>query len=55
MNKKTKTTIYISKDDETMVNELISFFLLSKNKKTKSWLFCEGIKMVYEKEFRKCK
>lgn len=52
MGKKQQTTIYITEKIEQMVNRLI-FLRANRNDKTnRSELFCEGLKALYEKEFK---
>ncbi len=51
--KKMKTTVYMSEEDETLLNEVFIKRLRNRNKTDKSTLFCEGIRLLYEKEFRK--
>lgn len=50
--KKMKTTVYMSEEDETLLNEVFIKRLRNRNKTDKSTLFCEGIRLLYEKEFR---
>ncbi len=47
---KTRTTVYMSEEDEMMLNELFIARLRKKSKTDKSALFCEGIKLLFEKE-----
>lgn len=53
MDKKRQTTIYLSVEDERRINRLLSFFLLANDKKTRSDLFCEGIKLLHDRELKK--
>ncbi len=50
--KKAKTTVYMSEDVETMLDEVYIKRLRAKNKTDRSTLLCEGIKLLYEKEIR---
>ena len=49
-SKKLKTTIYISEEDETLLNEIFIKRLRNRNKTDRSTLLCEGIRLLYEKE-----
>ncbi len=49
--KKSKTTVYISEEDENLLNEVFIKRLRDRNKTDKSALFCEGIRLLYKKEF----
>ena len=49
-NKKSKTTIYMSEEDEDLLNEIFIKRLRNRNKTDKSSLMCEGIRLLYEKE-----
>lgn len=48
--KKAKTTVYMTEEEETLLNELFIKRLREKRKTDKSALFCEGIKLLFEKE-----
>ena len=48
--KKTKTTLYMSEEDENMLNEIFIKRLRSRKKTDRSALICEGIRLLYEKE-----
>lgn len=48
--KKAKTTVYMTEEEETMLNELFIKRLREKRKTDKSALLCEGIKLLFEKE-----
>lgn len=48
--KKAKTTIYMSEEDERMLNEIFIKRLRGKNKTDRSALLCEGIRLLYKKE-----
>jgi hypothetical protein len=48
--KKAKTTIYMSEEDERLLNEIFIKRLREKNKTDRSALLCEGIRLLYEKE-----
>ena len=47
---KLKTTIYISDEVETLLDELFIKRMRDKNKTDRSALFCEGVRLLYEKE-----
>lgn len=49
-NKKSKTTVYMSEEDEDLLNEIFIKRLRNRNKTDKSSLICEGIRLLYEKE-----
>jgi hypothetical protein len=49
-NKKSKTTVYMSEEDEDLLNEIFIKRLWNRNKTDKSSLICEGIRLLYEKE-----
>ena len=48
--KKLKTTIYMSEDDEKLLDEVFIKRLRDRNKTDRSTLLCEGIRLLYEKE-----
>jgi hypothetical protein len=48
--KKAKTTVYMTEEDETMLNEIFIKRLRERRKTDKSALLCEGIRLLYEKE-----
>lgn len=48
--KKTKTTVYMTEEEETLLNELFIKRLRERRKTDKSALFCEGIRLLFEKE-----
>lgn len=48
--KKAKTTVYMTEEEETMLNELFIKRLREKRKTDKSALLCEGIKILFKKE-----
>jgi hypothetical protein len=48
--KKAKTTVYMTDEQETMLNELFIKRLREKRKTDKSALLCEGISLLFEKE-----
>lgn len=50
VNKKSKTTVYMSEEDEDLLNEIFIKRLWNRNKTDKSSLICEGIRLLYEKE-----
>jgi hypothetical protein len=47
---KNKTTVYISEADEKLLDEVFIKRLRDRNKTDRSTLFCEGIRLLYEKE-----
>ena len=51
--KKTKTTVYMTEEDETLLNELFIKRLRERQKTDKSTILCEGIRMLFEKEIGK--
>jgi len=48
--KKAKTTVYMTEEEETKLNELFIKRLREKRKTDKSALLCEGICLLFEKE-----
>lgn len=48
--KKSKTTVYMTEEEETLLNELFIKRLREKRKTDKSALFCEGIRLLFQKE-----
>ena len=48
--KKFKTTVYMTEEEETLLNELFIKRLRERNKTDKSALLCEGIKLLFNKE-----
>lgn len=50
IQKKLKTTIYMSEEDEQLLDEVFIKRLRSRNKTDRSTLLCEGIRLLYEKE-----
>lgn len=48
--KKAKTTVYMTEEEETLLNELFIKRLRERRKTDKSALFCEGIRLLYERE-----
>ena len=50
ITKKTKTTIYISENDEKLLDEVFIKRLRDRNKTDRSTLLCEGIRLLYKKE-----
>lgn len=50
LTKKIKTTIYMSEEDETLLNEIFIKRLRDRKKTDRSALLCEGIHLLYEKE-----
>jgi hypothetical protein len=49
--KKAKTTVYMAEEEENLLNELFIKRLRERRKTDKSALFCEGIRLLYQKEF----
>lgn len=49
-DRKTKTTIYMTEEEECLLNELFIKRLRERRKTHKSALFCEGIRLLFEKE-----
>jgi hypothetical protein len=50
--KKTKTTVYMTDEEEILLNELFIKRLRERRKTDKSALLCEGIRLLFEKEIR---
>lgn len=50
MPKKAKITVYMTEEEETMLNELFIKRLREKRKTDKSALLCEGIRLLFERE-----
>ena len=50
MQKKAKTTVYMTEEEEMLLNELFIKRLREKRKTDKSALLCEGILLLFEKE-----
>lgn len=48
--KKAKTTIYMSEEDENMLDEIFIKRLREKKKTDRSALLCEGIRLLYKAE-----
>lgn len=48
--KKAKATVYMTEEDEVMLNEVFIKRLRNRRKTDKSALLCEGIRLLYEKE-----
>ena len=48
--KKSKTTVYMTEEEETLLNEVFIKRLRERRKTDKSALLCEGIRLLYEKE-----
>ena len=48
--KKAKTTVYMTEEEETLLNELFIKRLRERRKTDKSALLCEGIRLLFEKE-----
>lgn len=51
--KKTKTTLYISLEDEQLLDEVFIKRIRDRNKTDRSTLLCEGIRLLYKKELEK--
>ena len=50
VSKKAKATVYMTEEDETLLNEIFIKRLRERRKTDKSALLCEGIRLLYEKE-----
>ncbi len=48
--KKLKTSLYMSEEDEILLNEIFIKRLRGRNKTDRSSLLCEGIRLLYKKE-----
>lgn len=48
--KKAKATVYMTEEDETLLNEIFIKRIRDRKKTDKSTLLCEGIRLLYEKE-----
>ena len=48
--KKTKTTMYMSAEDQRLLDKVFIKRLRARNKTDRSALLCEGVRMLYEKE-----
>ena len=48
--KKAKTTVYMTVEEETLLNELFIKRLRERRKTDKSALFCEGIRLLFKRE-----
>lgn len=55
LSRKTKSTVYMSENDEMLLNEVFIKRLRERKKTDKSALFCEGIRLLYEKEMEASK
>lgn len=53
ISKKTKTTLYMSTEDEQLLDEVFIKRMRNRNKTDRSALLCEGIRLLYEKELGK--
>ena len=49
-SKKVKTTVYMTEEEEMLLNELFIKRLRERRKTDKSALLCEGIRLLFEKE-----
>ena len=49
-SKKAKTTVYMTDEDEILLNELLIKRLRERRKTDKSALLSEGIRLLFEKE-----
>ena len=52
-SKKFKTTVYLSEEDEKLLDEVFIKRLRERKKTDRSTLFCEGIRLLYKKEVGK--
>ena len=50
--KKTKTSLYMSPEDERLLDEVFIKRLRERNKTDRSTIICEGIRLLYEKEIK---
>ena len=50
VSKKAKTTVYMTEKEEEILNELFIKRLRERSKTDKSALFCEGIRLLFQKE-----
>jgi hypothetical protein len=50
--RKARTTLYMTEEDEMLLNEVFIKRLRARNKTDKSTLICEGIRLLYEKEIK---
>ncbi len=48
--KKTKTSLYMSPEDERLLDEVFIKRLRNRNKTDRSAIICEAIRLLYEKE-----
>lgn len=48
--KKAKTTVYMTEEEEALLNELFIKRLRERRKTDKSALFCEGIRLLFDRE-----
>lgn len=53
--KKFKTSVYLSPEDEHLLDELFINRIKTKNKTDRSALLCEGLRLLHEKELNKGK
>ena len=53
LNKKIKTTVYMTDTDQRLLDEVFIKRLRDRNKADRSSLLCEGIRLLYEKEVGK--
>ena len=49
-SKKTKTSLYMSPEDEKLLDEVFIKRLRNRNKTDRSAIICEAIRLLYEKE-----
>ena len=49
-HKKFKTTVYMSEEDEKLLDEVFIKRLRERNKTDRSTLLCEGIRLLYKNE-----
>jgi hypothetical protein len=50
LQKKSKATLYLSEEDEILLDELFIKRIRERNKTDRSSLICEGIRLLFEKE-----
>lgn len=48
--KKAKTTVYMTEEEEMLLNELFIKRLRERKKTDKSALLCEGVRLLFERE-----
>ena len=50
ISKKSKATLYLSENDEILLDEVFIKRIRERNKTDRSALLCEGIRLLYERE-----